>query len=144
MNFIDEEHIAGFEIGENGSQIACPLDGRAGGDTHIDLHLVGDDVRKAGLAQSRRAIKQDVIQRLAAQPSGLNQDAQILFQALLAGKLGEQRRTQGTIERGVFFTRLRGNGPIGHDFLSSSSSESIILDRSHRPTPIAGAFPSRE
>ena len=119
MNLVDEEHIARFEIGQDRGQIAGTLDGRTGGDAHVDLHLVRHDVRQAGLAQSRRAVEQDVIQRLAALPGRLNQDAEIFLQALLAGKFGQQRRAQSAIERGVFFTRLRGNGPIGHEFLSS-------------------------
>ena len=89
MNLVDEEHIACFEIGQNRGQIAGSLDGRAGRDAHVDAHLVRHDVRQAGLAQSRRTVKQDVIQRLAALPGGLNQDAQIFFQAFLAGKFGE-------------------------------------------------------
>jgi hypothetical protein len=122
MNLVDEEYVARLKVSENRGQIPRALDGRAGGDAHVDFHLVRHNMRQTGLAQSRRAIKQNVIQRLAALTRGLNQDAQVFFQAILAGKLGQQRRAQSAIKRGVFVTRLRGNRPIGHAFLSSGSS----------------------
>ena len=52
-------------------------------------HLVGDDVGERGLAEAGRAVEQDVIERLAALQGGVERDAELLADDLLADALVE-------------------------------------------------------
>ena len=95
MDLVDEQDVAGVQIGQQRRQVAGLLDGGAGGDADIDPHLVGDDARQGGLAQARRAVEQHVVQGLAAAAGGFNIDGEIVLGLLLAGIVGEGARTQG-------------------------------------------------
>ena len=53
VDLVDEEHVAGLEPGQDGGQVAGPLEGGARGDLDADAHLVGDDAGQGGLAQAR-------------------------------------------------------------------------------------------
>ena len=64
----------------------------------VTAHLVGDDVRETGLAQTGRAVKQDVIERFAALPRRFDQDAEIFLQAdpgreIRPSRLGRKARS---------------------------------------------------
>jgi hypothetical protein len=63
MDFIDEQHIARFQIGQQRRQIAGALEYRAGGALDRNTHFLGDDIGQSGLAQARRPEDQGVIQR---------------------------------------------------------------------------------
>jgi hypothetical protein len=66
MDFIDEEHIAGLQVGEHCREIAGSLEDRTRGDMDLGFHLVGDDVRQCGLAEAGGAEEEGVIERLGA------------------------------------------------------------------------------
>ena len=51
MDFIDEQDIAGAQVGEDGSQVAGAFDRRTGGDLDIHAHFVGKDMCQGGFAQ---------------------------------------------------------------------------------------------
>ena len=95
VDLVDEEDVALVQVGQDGRQVAGPLDGRPGGDLDAHAHLVGDDVGQRGLAQARRAVEQDVIQRLAARLGRLDQDAQVLLDPILADILGQASEGAG-------------------------------------------------
>ena len=104
MDLIDEENIPGVQVGQQCRQVAGLFNGRAGGDADACPHLVGDDTGQCGLAKTRRAVKQHMVQRFAAPPGRLNVDGEISFGLLLAGvvpkKLGPQadfRRVLGGV-----------------------------------------------
>ena len=67
----------------------------------VDLHLVGNDVRQRGLAQSGWAEDQHVIERLGAFPRCLDEDPHLLLDARLTDVLVELLRANRTIERPV-------------------------------------------
>ncbi len=94
MNFVDEEHVALFEIGELGGEIAGLGDDRAGGRAEIDAELAGDDLRQRRLAEAGRPDEQHMVERLAARLGGLDEDFEILSRRLLAGEIAERERTQ--------------------------------------------------
>ena len=58
VDLVDEEDVAGLEVGEHRRQIARPLDHRAGGRADADPHLARDDVGERGLAEPGRAVEQ--------------------------------------------------------------------------------------
>ena len=55
MNFVDEQHVMRFKIGQDGRQIASAFEHRAGGLAQAHAHFNGDNVRQRCLAQPRRA-----------------------------------------------------------------------------------------
>ena len=65
VDFVDEQHVALFEIGEQRGEIAGLGDHRPGGGAEIDAELARHDLRQRRLAQTRRADEQHVIERLA-------------------------------------------------------------------------------
>ena len=84
MDLIHEQDVVLRQIGEQGGQIAGLFNGRTGGDADVDPHLVGDDVGQGGLAQTRRAVEQHVVQGLIAHLGGLDKDLQVALGLLLA------------------------------------------------------------
>ena len=112
MDFVDEQDIARFQIGEQRGQVAGPLDHRPRGLAQIDAHLGRDDVRQSGLAESWRPEQQDMIQRLPTRPSGLNENFQLFAHRLLADVLGQPPRSNSPIQRGILAAGGRGNQTI--------------------------------
>ena len=75
VDLVDEQDVALVEVGQDGGQVAGPLDGRAAGGVDGDAQLAGDDVGERRLAQAGRAVEQDVVGRLPALAGRLEQDA---------------------------------------------------------------------
>jgi hypothetical protein len=87
VDFVDEEHVARIEVRQQARQIARLVQNGAGGDFELGVHLVGDDVRQCGLAQSGRAVQQYVVKRIAAHEGRLDEDAQVFDDLLLSGEI---------------------------------------------------------
>jgi hypothetical protein len=86
MDFVDEEHIAFFEAGEDAGEVSGALEcGAAGGD-EVSPHLAGDDVGQGGFSQSRRPVKKHMIQRLPAGASGFYVHAEIWQKGAISDK----------------------------------------------------------
>jgi len=94
MNFIDKEDIPFLEAGEDGGQITRFFDHRPRGAFDADAHLAGDDVGQGGLAQSRRAMEQHVVESFLAVAGGLDEDGEILPRLALADVLAQKTRPQ--------------------------------------------------
>ena len=107
MNFVNEEHIAAAQVGQDGRQIASALDDGAGGDLEVSAHFVGDDRGQGRFAQARRAIEQNMIQGFFAPLCRFDQNMEIVAQLVLADHFGQGARAQRGIE-GNFFRALRG------------------------------------
>ena len=69
VNFVDEEHVALFEIGEERGEIAGLGDHRPRRGAEIDAEFARHDLRQRGLAEPGRADEQHVIERLARAPA---------------------------------------------------------------------------
>ena len=89
MDFINKKDIAGAQVGQDGSQVAGTLDGRAGGDLDVDAHLIGHHMRQGGLAQPGRPIKEHMVERFAALAGSCDQDAEVFLDILLPDQVGE-------------------------------------------------------
>ena len=83
MNLVDKEDITLGQIRQKRRKVARLLDGRAGRDADVHAHLVGDDARKRRFAQPRRAIEQDVVERLASPLRRFDINRQIFLDLLL-------------------------------------------------------------
>ena len=108
-----------LEIGEDGGQIARPLDGGAGGGANAHPHLARDDVGERGLTQARRAVEEDMVQGLDTLLGGSDGAAQVVLHLLLADVVGEMARPQRRLEGLFFVSRCSGQ-----DALSSHGAPS--------------------
>ncbi len=84
MYLVDEEDVALLQIGQQGGEVTGLFDGRAAGDADLHPHLVGDDARQRRLAQTRRAVEQDVVHRLAPALGRFEIDFQVLLDLFLS------------------------------------------------------------
>ena len=98
MDLVDEEDAARLERGQEGGDVGLALERRAGGLDEVDLELGGDDLGERGLAEAGRAGEQDVVERVAAGAGGLDGDAELGLQRLLADELVEPARAQREVE----------------------------------------------
>jgi len=94
VHFVDEEHVAVLELGENRRQVAGALERRARCDVDLCPHLVGDDARHGGLAQPGRAGEQEMVGGLVALARGTEHDREMLLQFFLADEVADAPRSQ--------------------------------------------------
>ena len=97
MDFIDEQHVARFEIGEKRREIARARDHRPGGGAKTDAQFARQNLRERGLAQARRPEQQHVIQRLAAPARSLHKHFEIGLGRGLADEFIEALRPERAI-----------------------------------------------
>ena len=83
---------------QDGRQVSGPLDDGAGSNPDIGLHLVGNYISQGGLAQSRKAVQEDMIDRFSAGSGGLDGDLQILLELLLTNIVFQEPGTQTSIK----------------------------------------------
>ena len=109
-----------FEVGQDGGQVAGPLDNRTRGRLDIDSHLAGHDIGQSSLAQSGRSVKQDVVQRLAPAPGRIDEQAQVPLDLFLADVVGQGTRAQRGVKLDIVLQLFRGYGEL------SAHGDSII------------------
>ena len=108
-----------------------PARSMAGPERRPELRpdLGRDDRGQRGLAQARRAVQQDVIDRLRSLPRGVDQDPEVLLDPLLARELVETARAHGGLERGLFGQNLGAADPFdGHRrSLAAAKGGEVVL-----------------
>ena len=87
MNFVDEEHLALLHIRKQRRQVSRALDSGATGGMELRSHLVSHDSRQRGFPQARGAVKEEMVQRFASAPGGLNENRKVFPQPILADHL---------------------------------------------------------
>ena len=107
VDLVDEQHVAVLELGEDGRQVAGPLDRRARRGLQVGAELGGDDAGQGRLAQPRGAGEQQVVGGLAAPPRRLEHDPEVGLQLGLAHELGQAAGP----ERGLGRHVVVGAGP---------------------------------
>ncbi len=107
MDFVDEQHVARLQIGQQRGQIAGLGDHRAGGGAEIDAQFARDDLRQSRLAQSRRTDEQHVIERFFTPARRLDEHPHIGARLFLADEFVEPLRPQRGID--VVVARLGGD-----------------------------------
>ena len=105
MDFVDEQHVALFEIGEQRREIAGLGDHRPRRGAEIDGKLARHDLRQRGFAEPGRADEQDVIERVAPRPRRFDEHGEIGADLALADELGKPLRAQACLRR-VFVAAL--------------------------------------
>ena len=94
MDFVDEQHVALFEIGQQRREIAGLGDHRPGGGAEADAEFARHDLRQRGLAEAGRTDEQHMVERLAAFARRLDEDRQIGARLRLADEFRQQLRAQ--------------------------------------------------
>ena len=94
----DEEHVPGFEVGEQGGQIPGSLENGAGGLAQIYAEFVGDDVRQGRFAETGGAEDKQVIQRLVACRGRFDENSHLTVHGGLADVLGEPLRADAVLQ----------------------------------------------
>jgi hypothetical protein len=65
VDFVDEQHIVLFQVGQQRRQVLGLFQHRAAGLAQVDAQFGGNDVTERGFAQTGRAEQQHMVQRLA-------------------------------------------------------------------------------
>jgi hypothetical protein len=108
VDFVDEQHVVRFEVAEDGGKVAGALQHRAGGLTQIDPHFGRDDVRQCGLAETRRAEQQHVVERFVPRPCRGHEDVELFADLGLADVFIEPLRAQRALQRVFLHAGRRG------------------------------------
>ncbi|MCY1374282.1 hypothetical protein D9M69_616130 [compost metagenome] len=99
MDLVDEQHVVGFEVGQQRRQVLGLFQHRPAGLAQVDAQLLRDDVTERRFAQPRRAEQQHVVQRLAAFFGRADEDFQLLTHLLLAHVFVQQLGPQRAFDR---------------------------------------------
>jgi hypothetical protein len=92
MDFVDEQDVPVFEIGQKGGEIASLGNHRPRGRAKIDTQLLRHDLRQGCLAEPGRTDEKHVIQRLAATLRSLDEHLEVRPRLCLAGEFVQRLR----------------------------------------------------
>ena len=98
MDFVNEQDVAIFQIGEQRRQIARFGNDRTRCGTETDAHFLGHNLRQRCFAKSGRAKEQHMVQRLPASLCRLNKHAQIVPRGRLPDELGQRFGTKRGVD----------------------------------------------
>src|SRR5213593_559635 len=124
MNLVDKQHVSEFQIRQYRREITFQLNQWTRSCPKMRAHFVGDYRCQRGLAEARRTIKQNVVERLAAFSGGLNGNVEIVFNALLSDVLGQDSRTKRQLECCFFLDHRPRYHSLRHIMLWSRSAAS--------------------
>ena len=128
VDFVDEENIARFEIGQKGRKVSGLGDDRAGGGAETDAHLARENLSERRLAEAGRPGEQNMVQRITAIAGGGNEDLEVGLGCLLAGKVIESGRPQGAVDRLAWLALwvgdfgISGHGCLLHQFVRQGNT----------------------
>ena len=125
MDFVDEQHVALFEIGEQRREIAGLGNDRSGGGAEADAEFARHDLRQRGLAEPGRPDEQHMVQRFAALARGLDEDREIGTRLRLADEFRQQLRTQRGVAD-IVGAALRRDDAGGRIHFANSFSPSLM------------------
>ena len=98
MDFVNEQDIVRFQIGQQGCQIARAFQYRPGRLAQVHTQFARDNVRQRGFAETRRPEQQRVVERFAAVFRRLNKNIQLLFGLVLADIIRQKFGAQGAFQ----------------------------------------------
>jgi hypothetical protein len=96
------------QVGQDGCQVAGALDGGTGCRLDVDADFCGDNVGDAGLAQSGRPVKKDMVDRFTPPPGRGDSYLQVFLRFILPDKFGQAAGPETAVERRVLFAGLAG------------------------------------
>ncbi len=98
MDLIDEEHVALFEIGEKGREIAGLGDDWPRRGAKIDAELARHDLGERRLAEARRPGEEHVVKSFVAALRRFDEHLQVLLDLRLPDEFLEQLRPEMRVE----------------------------------------------
>ena len=98
VDLVDEQDVAGTQVGERPDQITRLLERRPGRGVDVHAHFARDQLGECGLAQTRRADQQRVVERFLSPHRRIDIDAQRVLHLALSDELGEPLRTQRELD----------------------------------------------
>jgi len=114
MDLIDEKNRPLFHVREERQQVLRRFQRRPARHDHRHVQLPRQAGRKRRLAESGRPIEQNVSQRFAPLPRGIDHNIQPLNDVSLPNHLLDPLRAQRAIELFVALWRGRDSGFAGH------------------------------
>ena len=106
MDFIDKQNILATEIGQDSRQVTGTFDGGTRCSLDIDADFGGNDMGKAGFAETGGAIKQDMVKSFTAGGGRVNSYLKVFLGPVLSGKVSEAPRSETGIKRSILGTGL--------------------------------------
>lgn len=123
MDFIDEEDVALFEIGQECREIARLGNHRSGGGLEVDAELLCHDLGQRGLAETGRPHEQHMVECLATVLGRLDKHLEIGARLRLAGEIVQRLRTHGGVD--IFTALFGGDQPCRIAHVRSSIPGSL-------------------
>ena len=99
MNFVNEQDVVFFQVGQQRGQVLGLFQHRATGLPQINTEFVRNDVGQRGLAQAGWAKQQHMVQCLVALARRTDEDLELLTHLGLAHVLVEQLGAQRPLHR---------------------------------------------
>ena len=123
MDFIDKKYILTMKVGKDSCQVSGPLNSRARGNPEVNPHLSSNDKSQCSLAQTGRAVEQQMIQSFTPALGGSDGNVYIVLNLYLPIEVSETSRSQAGIKGcvlNVWFTRYDASYflPASFDFLT--------------------------
>ena len=129
MDFIDEEDIALFKIGQQRREIAGLGDNGAGRGAEIDPQFLGHDLRQRRLAKTGRTDEQHVVERLTGLLRSLDEHLHVRTRRTLTDELRQAQRADRLVH--VVGALLRRQERVGRRL--RLAHEPCFVDRAARP-----------
>ena len=105
MHLVDEEDVAGLQVGEEGGEVALAFDRRAGRYPDLGFHLVREDAGEGRLAEAGRPVEKNVVERLLALLRRGKSYAQVLLNLVLADVFRQPAGPERRFERNLVVLR---------------------------------------
>ena len=119
VDLVDKQHVALLQIGQQGGKVAGLFNCRAGRNADLHPHLVRDNAGKGCFAKARRAVEQQVVQRLAPAFRGFKVNAQVAFNLVLPDIFFQCAGAQRKFAVKVLRHGIRRNQPVVCHFHAS-------------------------
>ena len=98
VDFVNKEHVSFFKGSQQSGQVTRFVENRSGSNLQVDTQFRSDDMGQRGLAQARRAVEQDMVERLAPEQRRFHEDLEVFEHLFLPGELFEILRTDHFVE----------------------------------------------
>ena len=112
VDLVDEQHVALFEVREDGGQVPRAGDSRPRGGADGSAQLVGHHRGERGLAQARRPREQNVVGHIAPGPGRVDHNAERFLHLGLTQVVVQPLRPQREIQFQVVFGEGGGHSPL--------------------------------
>ena len=102
MDLVNKQNVTWLQVSQDGCQVTGTRNSGAARRLDLSAQLVGDNRGQRGLAQTRGARENHVVERLATALRRLDQHAKALLDMLLTAVVVQALGTQGTVDIEVF------------------------------------------